>query len=231
LFQEKKWYIDQMLKVLSLAGSYVKDDVWHALIVAISNGPDLQGYSVRSLYKAFQTSFEQVKTNLSSLVERMPVLDEPAYMVKKANSSQENIVAGKSSQTSLAGTSVKLPNGVAKPPAAPLVDLLDLSSDDAPVPPSTSKDFLHDLLGIDLTNSSSSDNHIMTGIINVNYSFFHFRNPWPCVLGWFTKSTTKRSWNKDRLTISLLVYESSDCFSHPLLLQKECYLVLSFMCS
>ncbi|RRT56840.1 hypothetical protein BHM03_00062238, partial [Ensete ventricosum] len=42
------------------AGSYVKDDVWHALIVAISNGPDLQGYSVRSLYKAFQTSFEQV---------------------------------------------------------------------------------------------------------------------------------------------------------------------------
>ncbi|KAJ8500353.1 hypothetical protein OPV22_010905 [Ensete ventricosum] len=261
LFQEKKWYIDQMLKVLSLAGSYVKDDVWHALIVAISNGPDLQGYSVRSLYKAFQTSFEQVSLvrvvvwcigeygemlvgnvgvleveelmtvtesdtvdvleacltghssdfttrsmsliallklssrfpstserikeiitvhkgsivlelqqraiefnsiiqrheNIkSSLVERMPVLDEPAYMVKKANSSQENIVAGKSSQTSLAGTSVKLPNGVAKPPAAPLVDLLDLSSDDAPVPPSTSKDFLHDLLGIDLTNSSSS---------------------------------------------------------------------------
>nr|XP_009391746.1 PREDICTED: AP-1 complex subunit gamma-2-like [Musa acuminata subsp. malaccensis] len=259
--QEKKWYIDQMLKVLSLAGSYVKDDVWHALIVAISNAPDLQGYSVRSLYKAFRTSFEQVSLvrvvvwcigeygemlvgnvgvleveepltvtesdtvdvleacltghsadittrsmsliallklssrfpptserikeiitehkgsivlelqqraiefnsiiqrhdNIkSSLVERMPVLDESAYMVKKANSSQENIVAVKSSQMSLAGTSVTLPNGVAKPPAAPLVDLLDLSSDDALVPTSTSKDFLHDLLGIDLTNSSSS---------------------------------------------------------------------------
>lgn len=42
------------------AGNYVKDDVWHALIVVISNAPDLQGYSVRSLYRALQTSYEQV---------------------------------------------------------------------------------------------------------------------------------------------------------------------------
>ncbi|RRT50671.1 hypothetical protein B296_00034203, partial [Ensete ventricosum] len=41
-------------------GNFVKDDVWHALIVAISNAPDLQGYSVRSLYRAFRTSSEQV---------------------------------------------------------------------------------------------------------------------------------------------------------------------------
>lgn len=45
----------------------MKDDAWHALIVAISNAPDLQGYSVRSLYKAFQTSSEQVKTTMSML--------------------------------------------------------------------------------------------------------------------------------------------------------------------
>lgn len=38
----------------------MKDNVWHALIVVISNAPDLQGYSVRSLYKAFHTSPEQV---------------------------------------------------------------------------------------------------------------------------------------------------------------------------
>ncbi|WOL12129.1 AP-1 complex subunit gamma-2-like [Canna indica] len=259
--QEKKWYIDQMFKVLSLAGNYVKDDVWHALIVAIGNAPDLQGYSVRSLYKAFQTSSEQVSlvrvavwcigeygemlvTNVgvleveepmtvtesdavdvledcltrhssdittrsmsliallklssrfpptserikeiitahkgsvvlelqqraiefnsiiqkhqnikSSLVERMPVLDESTYIAKRTSSSQADIVADKSTQPSSAGTSLKLPNGVSKPAAAPLVDLLDLSSDDTPVPTSTSNDFLHDLLGIDLTNSSSS---------------------------------------------------------------------------
>jgi hypothetical protein len=38
----------------------VKDDVWHALIVVISNAPELQGYSVRSLYTALQAYNEQV---------------------------------------------------------------------------------------------------------------------------------------------------------------------------
>ncbi|MBA0878160.1 hypothetical protein Goshw_005602, partial [Gossypium schwendimanii] len=56
---EKIWYIDQMLKVLSEAGNFVKDEVWHALIVVISNASDLHGYSVRALYRAFQTSTEQ----------------------------------------------------------------------------------------------------------------------------------------------------------------------------
>ncbi|KAG0454524.1 hypothetical protein HPP92_023816 [Vanilla planifolia] len=57
---EKLWYIDQMLKVLCEAGNYVKDEVWHGLIVVISNALELQGYTVRSLYKVFQTSSEQL---------------------------------------------------------------------------------------------------------------------------------------------------------------------------
>ncbi|XAR65049.1 hypothetical protein NMG60_11009005 [Bertholletia excelsa] len=56
---EKIWYIDQMLMVLSEAGNFVKDDVWHSLIVVISNASDLHGYTVRSLYRAIQTSAEQ----------------------------------------------------------------------------------------------------------------------------------------------------------------------------
>ncbi|GAA0185141.1 membrane traffic protein [Lithospermum erythrorhizon] len=48
----KIWFIDQMLKVLSEAGNYVKDEVWHSLIVVITNALNLHGYSVRSLYKA-----------------------------------------------------------------------------------------------------------------------------------------------------------------------------------
>jgi hypothetical protein len=44
----------------------VKDDVWHALIVVLSNASELQGYSVRSLYTALQTYNEQVRENLYS---------------------------------------------------------------------------------------------------------------------------------------------------------------------
>ncbi|KAH8485016.1 hypothetical protein H0E87_026694 [Populus deltoides] len=62
---EKNWYIDQMLKVLNKAGNFVKDEVWHALIAVISSASDLHGYTVRALYKAFQTSSEQ-----ESLVQR-----------------------------------------------------------------------------------------------------------------------------------------------------------------
>ncbi|OAY61555.1 AP-1 complex subunit gamma-2 [Manihot esculenta] len=56
---DKIWYIDQMLKVLTEAGNFVKDEVWHAVIVVISNTSDLHGYTVRALYRAFQTSAEQ----------------------------------------------------------------------------------------------------------------------------------------------------------------------------
>lgn len=251
---EKIWYIDQMLKVLSEAGNFVKDEVWHALIVVISNASDLHGYTVRSLYRAFQASVEQeclvrvavwcigeygemlvnnvgmldieepitvtesdavdvieiaIKRHTSDLttramaliallklscrfpscserirdiivqckgslvlelqqrsiefnsiigkhqnirsvlVERMPVLDEATYNGRRAGSMPATVSMS-------SGASLNLPNGVAKPPAAPLVDLLDLSSDDTPAPSSSGGDFLHDLLGVDLSVGSSS---------------------------------------------------------------------------
>ncbi|KAJ0254565.1 AP-1 complex subunit gamma-2 [Hirschfeldia incana] len=248
---EKIWYIDQMLKVLSEAGNYVKEDVWHALIVVITNAPDLHGYTVRALYRALLTSSEQetlvrvaiwcigeyadllvnnngmleleepitvtesdavdvvetafkhhtsdvttkamaliallkissrfpscserVKSIIgqnkgsfvlelqqrsmefssiiqkhqnirSSLVERMPVLDEATFSGRRAGSLPTAVsTSGKSS--------LSIPNGVVKA-AAPLVDLLDLSSDDAPAPTSSSANFLQDLLGVDLTQPS-----------------------------------------------------------------------------
>ncbi|KAH0903553.1 hypothetical protein HID58_043056 [Brassica napus] len=199
---EKIWYIDQMVKVLSEAGNYVKDDVWHVLIVVISNAPDLHGYTVRALYRALHTSSEQetiervaiwrigeyadllvndngmlelkepitvtesdavdvfetavkhhssdVTTKAmaliallkissliqkhqnirSSLVEKMPVLDEATFSGRRAGSLPIAVsTSGKSS--------LSIPNGVVKA-AAPLVDLLDLSSDDAPAPTSFS---------------------------------------------------------------------------------------------
>lgn len=53
------------------------------------------------------------------------------------------------------GISHNLPNGVAKLPAAPLVDLLDLSADDTPAPTTSGGDFLQDLLGVDISPAST----------------------------------------------------------------------------
>lgn len=39
----------------------MKDDICHALIVVLSNTSELQGYSVRSLYKALQEYGKQVR--------------------------------------------------------------------------------------------------------------------------------------------------------------------------
>ncbi|KAL9421421.1 hypothetical protein AB3S75_038895 [Citrus x aurantiifolia] len=249
---DKIWYIDQMLKVLSEAGNFVKDEVWHALIVVISNASDLHGYTVRALYRAVQTSIEQeslvrvaiwcigeygdmlvnnvgvlniedpitvtesdavdvveiaikhhssdittkamamvallklssrfpscserirdiivqnkgslvlelqqrsIEFNSivekhqnirSTLVERMPVLDEATFSGRRAGSLPATV-------STSSGTSLNLPNGVAKLAAAPLVDLLDLSSDDAPVSSSSGNDFLQDLLGVDVSPAS-----------------------------------------------------------------------------
>nr|GEW08006.1 AP-1 complex subunit gamma-2-like isoform X1 [Tanacetum cinerariifolium] len=49
----------EMLKVLCEAGNYVKDEVWHALVVVITNASNLHGYTVRLLYRAIQTSVDQ----------------------------------------------------------------------------------------------------------------------------------------------------------------------------
>ncbi|XP_073059288.1 AP-1 complex subunit gamma-2-like [Primulina eburnea] len=251
--QEKIWYIDQMLKVLSEAGNFVKDEVWHSLIVVITNASNLHGYSVRSLYKAAQTASEQetlirvtvwcigeygemlvnnsgvldmedpitvteadavdvVETAIgrhssdlttqamclisllklsshftscskrindiisqykgslvlelqqramefnsviekhvkirSSLVERMPVLDEATYSERRSGSVPTTVSTSQ-------GAPLKLPNGVSKPNSSPLIDLLDLSSDDIPAASPSDGNFLQDLLGVDLSPASS----------------------------------------------------------------------------
>ena len=106
----------------------------------------------------------------SSLVERMPVLNEAAYITKRAASSQETLSANKTIKPTSYGAPLSVPNGVAKPPAAPLVDLLDLSADVAPVPSSSTTDFLHDLLGVDLTSPSSgfsSENLLFLALFDI----------------------------------------------------------------
>jgi AP-1 complex subunit gamma-1 len=77
----------------------------------------------------------------------MPVLDEATFSGRRAGSLPASVsTSGKSP--------LGIPNGVAKA-AAPLVDLLDLGSDDTPAPTSSSNNFLQDLLGVDLSQPSA----------------------------------------------------------------------------
>lgn len=85
----------------------------------------------------------------SALVERMPVLDEATFSGRRAGSLPSAV------STSSTGAPRNLPNGIAKPAAAPIADLLDLSSDDVPAPSSSGGDFLQDLLGVDLSPASA----------------------------------------------------------------------------
>lgn len=114
----------------------------------------------------------------SLLVERMPVLDEATYSGRRAGSLSATIPTSN-------GAAINLPNGVAKPTAAPLVDLLDLSSDDAPAPSSSGSGFLHDLLGVDLSPSPSQSGWLKDVLVHnygvhscetfITYHFVSFR--------------------------------------------------------
>ena len=52
-------------QVMQQAGAYVKEEVCRALIVLISNAPELHGYAARSMYRALKTSIDQADLTLS----------------------------------------------------------------------------------------------------------------------------------------------------------------------
>lgn len=53
---DKRWHVDNLVQVLSQAGPYVKEEVVRAMIVLVSNAPELHGYTARSLYRAAITN-------------------------------------------------------------------------------------------------------------------------------------------------------------------------------
>ncbi|GJT61205.1 putative ribonuclease H-like domain-containing protein [Tanacetum coccineum] len=94
LSPDKLWYIDHMLKVLcegfknlDEAGNYVKDEVWHALVV-ITNASNLHGYTVWSLYRAIQTSIDMDSAKLRIVnrdVQIQALIDGKKIIVNKAS--------------------------------------------------------------------------------------------------------------------------------------------------
>jgi len=61
---DRRWYMDNMVALLTQAGPYVKPEIWRSLIVVITNTPELQGYMVRTLFKTVSSSLDKAAGSL-----------------------------------------------------------------------------------------------------------------------------------------------------------------------
>ena len=55
----KRWHVDTMLRVLKLAGNYVKEQILSSFVRLIATTPDLQTYSVQKLYAGLKEDITQ----------------------------------------------------------------------------------------------------------------------------------------------------------------------------
>jgi AP-1 complex subunit gamma-1 len=55
----KRWHVDTMLRVLTLAGNYVKEPIMSSFIRLIATTPELQTYAVQKLYAALKKDITQ----------------------------------------------------------------------------------------------------------------------------------------------------------------------------
>jgi len=49
-----QWYVDVILQLITLAGDFVSDDIWHRVIKIVTNHEDVQEYAARIVFKALQ---------------------------------------------------------------------------------------------------------------------------------------------------------------------------------
>lgn len=61
----KRWHIDTMLRVVKLAGNYVKEQILSSFVRLIATAPDLQTYSVQKLYAALNEDITQEALTLA----------------------------------------------------------------------------------------------------------------------------------------------------------------------
>lgn len=62
----KRWHIDTMLRVLSLAGNYVKEQILSSFIRLVATSPDLQQYVVQKLYINLKKDITQEALTLAA---------------------------------------------------------------------------------------------------------------------------------------------------------------------
>lgn len=61
----KRWHVDTMLRVLSLAGNYVKEQILSSFIRLIATTPELQTYAVQKLYAGLKKDITQESLTLA----------------------------------------------------------------------------------------------------------------------------------------------------------------------
>ncbi|TFY77027.1 hypothetical protein EWM64_g6985 [Hericium alpestre] len=62
----KRWHIDTVLRVLKLAGNYVREDILSAFIRLVAHTPQLQGYTASKLYTALLADISQESLTLAA---------------------------------------------------------------------------------------------------------------------------------------------------------------------
>ncbi|KDN40172.1 putative golgi adaptor HA1/AP1 adaptin gamma subunit [Tilletiaria anomala UBC 951] len=63
----KRWHIDTVLRVLKLAGNYVREDVLSSFIRLVCHTPELQAYTVQKLFSAVHADFSQESLTLAAV--------------------------------------------------------------------------------------------------------------------------------------------------------------------
>jgi AP-1 complex subunit gamma-1 len=61
----KRWHVDTMLRVLKLAGNYVKEQILSSFVRLIATSPELQTYSVQKLFAALKEDISQEALTLA----------------------------------------------------------------------------------------------------------------------------------------------------------------------
>jgi AP-1 complex subunit gamma-1 len=62
----KRWHVDTMLRVVKLAGNYVKEQILSSFIRLIATTPELQQYAVQKLYAALNADITQEALTLAA---------------------------------------------------------------------------------------------------------------------------------------------------------------------
>ncbi|KAH7914808.1 adaptin N terminal region-domain-containing protein [Hygrophoropsis aurantiaca] len=63
----KRWHIDTVLRVLKLAGNFVREEILSAFIRLVAHTPELQAYTASKLYTALQADISQESLTLAAV--------------------------------------------------------------------------------------------------------------------------------------------------------------------
>ncbi|KAL5492269.1 APL4 [Sanghuangporus weigelae] len=63
----KRWHIDTFLRVLKLAGNYVREEILSSFIRLVAHTPELQAYTASKLYTAVQADISQESLTLAAV--------------------------------------------------------------------------------------------------------------------------------------------------------------------